>query len=106
MEIESRKCINIRKIIEYPTTDVATKLPQTNAVTGCDTTSFLHGAPKNLKFLKVSSWTRKGQTSKHNWCFMQSFRSSSFKDVEKFIQTVYYSGKEEQSLTETRVRLY
>ena len=26
--------------------------------------------------------------------------------VEKFIQTVYYSGKEEDSLTETRVRLY
>ena len=61
---------------------------------------------RKLKFLKVSSWSRKGQTSKHNWCFMQSFRSSSFKDVEKFIQTVYYSGKEEQSLTETRVRLY
>ena len=26
--------------------------------------------------------------------------------VEKFIQTVCYSGKEEDSLTETRVRLY
>ena len=52
MEIESRKCINIRKIIEYPTTDVATKLPQTNAVTGCDT-SFLHGAPKIKVFKSV-----------------------------------------------------
>ena len=28
------------------------------------------------------------------------------KDVEKFIQTVYYSGKKEGSLTEIRVRLY
>ena len=28
------------------------------------------------------------------------------KDVEKFIQTVYYSRKKEESLTEIRVRLY
>ena len=28
------------------------------------------------------------------------------KDVEKFIQTVYYSGKKEESLTEIRVWLY
>ena len=27
-------------------------------------------------------------------------------DVEKFIQTVSYSGKEGETLTETRVRLY
>ena len=51
-------------------TDVATKLPQIHAVTGCNTTSFLHGVV--------------------------------------IIQTVFYSGKEEDSQTETktRVRLY
>ena len=54
IEIESRICINIRKIIEYPTTDVATKLPQINAVTGCDTTSFLHGVSKIKVFKSVS----------------------------------------------------
>ena len=53
MEIESRKCINISKIIEYPTTDVATKPSQINAVTGCDTTSFLHGVPKIKVFKSV-----------------------------------------------------
>ena len=42
MKIESRKCINISKIVEYLETDVATKLPKIHAVTGCHTTSFLH----------------------------------------------------------------
>ena len=28
------------------------------------------------------------------------------KNVEKFIQSVYYSGKKEESLTEIRLRLY
>ena len=32
--------------------------------------------------------------------------STAVKDVEKFIQTVFYSGKEEESLTEIRLRLY
>ena len=31
---------------------------------------------------------------------------TTVKDVQKFIQIVYYPGKEEESLTETRVRLY
>ena len=51
MKIESRKCINIRKIVECLSTDVATKIPQIHAVTGCDTTSFLHSVAK-IKVLK------------------------------------------------------
>ena len=39
MKIESRKCINIRKIVEYLGIDVATKLPQIHAVTRRDTIS-------------------------------------------------------------------
>ena len=50
-----------------------------------------------LKFLKMSKWKRKTQASKGNWCF-------TLKSL--FIQTVCYSRKEEDSLTETRVRLY
>ena len=50
-----------------------------------------------LKFPKMSKWKRKTQASKGNWCFMLK---------SLFIQTVCYSRKEEDSLTETRVRLY
>ena len=46
MIFESRKCINVRKIVEYLVSDIATKLPQIHAVTGCDTTSFLHTVAK------------------------------------------------------------
>ena len=41
----------IRKIVEYLSNDVATKLPQIHAVTGCDATSFLHSVAK-IKFFK------------------------------------------------------
>ena len=36
MKIESRKYINIRKIVQYLANNVATKLPQVHAVTECD----------------------------------------------------------------------
>ena len=47
-----------------------------------------------LKFPKISKWKRKTQASKGNWCFMLK---------SLFIETVCYSRKEEDSLTETRV---
>ena len=53
MKIESRKNINIRKIVEYLGTNLAANVPQIYAVTGFDTTSFLHvvgkiKVPKNI----------------------------------------------------------
>ena len=51
MEIESNKFINIRKIGEYLGTDVATKLLQVHAATGCDRTFFLRVFVK-IKVLK------------------------------------------------------
>ena len=50
MKIESRKCINIRKIVEYLATEVATKVLQVHVVTACDTT-FLQSVAK-IKVLK------------------------------------------------------
>ena len=38
--------------------------------------------------------------------FHAKFSETVVKDVEKFMQTVCYSGKEEESLTEPRVQLY
>ena len=57
----------------YLGTDVPIKFPQIHAATGRDTTSFLHVVGK----IKVSQWKRKAETSKHNWCFIQSFRQNS-----------------------------
>ena len=51
MKIESRKSINVRKIVEYFGIDNAANLPQIHAVTWFDTTSFLHVVGK-IKVLK------------------------------------------------------
>ena len=66
MKIETNKLMSIRKNVEYLGTNVSIKFPQIHTVTGCDTTSFLHSDVK-----------RKAHTSKHNWCFLQSFRHNS-----------------------------
>ena len=61
------------KIVEYLGTDVATNFPLILVDAGRDTTLFLHVVGKT----EVSQWKRKAETSKHNWCFMQSFRDHS-----------------------------
>ena len=58
MKIERRKNINIRKIEEYFGTNLAANLPQIYAVTGFDTTSFLHVVGK-IKVLKNVSREKK-----------------------------------------------
>ena len=105
MKIESNKFINITKIVEYLGTDVAKKLPQILAVTGCDTTSLLHGAGK-IKVLKKCLNTKEKLRLLNTIGVSCKVSDTAIKDVEKFIQTVCYSGREEESLTETRVRLY
>ena len=61
------------KIVECLGTDVATKISQIHAATGRDKTCILHVFSKT----KVSQWKRKSEASKHNCCFMQSFRHYS-----------------------------
>ena len=45
--------------------------------------------------IKVSQWKRKAETYKVS--------DKTVKCVEKLIQTIYYPGRIEESLTETRV---
>ena len=70
MKIAGRKFINIRKIVENLETDVAANLSQIHAVTGFDTTSFLHVFGKIKVLQKMFQWKSKTQASKRNWCFM------------------------------------
>ena len=76
MNSESSKKIDSRKIV-YLGNDVAKKLYQIHAVTGCDTTSFLHGAEKVKVRKKCLNGKEKLRLLKHNWCFMQNFRNSN-----------------------------
>ena len=96
MKIESRKYISISKTVEYLSELMLQqsflKFMQLQGVTQL----LFYMVLGKSKFLKMSKWQRKTQVSKGNWFF----------HVEKFIQTVCYSGKKEDSLTEIRVRLY
>ena len=87
MKFESNKFINIREIMEYLGSGVATKLTQIHAGTGGDTTSFLRVVWK-IKVLK------KCLTGKEKLRFLNTISVSckvsdtTAKDVEKFIQTL------------------
>ena len=93
MKNQSNKFIDTRKIGEYLRTDVTTKFSQIDAATGRDKTSFLHIAGK----IKVSQQRRKadGVSCKTSDTIVE--------DVEKFIQTVCYPEREEESFTETTI---
>ena len=99
MKIQSNKFINTWKIVEYLGNDVATKFPQIHADPRRDTTSFLHVFGK----IKVSRWKKKLLNTISVLCKVSD---TTVEDVEKFIQTVCYPGREEESFTETRVQLY
>ena len=46
MKIKAERYANIRKILNHFGEDLCLKLPHIHAITGCDTTSFLHGLGK------------------------------------------------------------
>ena len=98
------KCIIIRKTVKYLETDVATKLPQIHTVTGYYTTSSLQVVRK----IKVLKRCRNGKQLRFLNTIVVSCKVSeaAVTDVERFIQTVCCSAKEEMGETETRVRLY
>ena len=105
LKTECNKLINIRKIVEYIGTNIAMKVLRIHAVKGCDTNSLLHGAGKIKLLTKCLNGQEKLMLLNATGISCK-VSDTAVKDVQKFIQTVCYSGKEEKSLTETRVRLY
>ena len=92
MKIESRKSINIRKIVEHLGTDLAANLPQIHVVTGFELLFYM--LLGKLKFLKNVSMASKFRLLKTIGVSRKVFETA-VKDVEKFLQTVNYSGKVE-----------
>ena len=104
MKIESRKCINIRKIVEYLGTDVATTLLQIHAVTRLDTTSLLNFVGK-IKVLK-NFLNRKEKLRLLNTIDASCKVSErSVKDIEKLLKLFATLKKKKKVLTKTSVWL-
>ena len=104
MKFGAGKYANIRKIVDHLGRPIALKLPQIHAITGCDTTSYLHGVGK----IKVQNKIKKKPAvlSLLSSLGIRSGVPERYNDVVKFMQTVCYSGYVGESLVETRVRLY
>ena len=96
MKIESNK------VVECLGSDVAAKLPQTHAIIGCSTTSVLHATGK-IRILKKCLNGNVKPKLLNTICISHKVSDTRVKDVEKFIQNVCYSGKEEESLTKPTV---
>ena len=83
MKIESRKCINISKIVEYLSEltlqQSFLKFMQLQGVTQL----LFYMVLGKLKFLKMSKWKRKTQASKGNRCFMLKSLFKLFATPEK-----------------------
>ena len=84
--------------MEYLGNDVATKFSQIHASAGSDTT------PCYLLLVKLKCLNGKEKLRLLNTIGV-SYKVSdkTVKCVEKLIQTIYYPGRIEESLTETRV---
>ena len=92
--------------------EIATKLPVIHALTGCDTTSSFFGTGKVRlikKLKKESSSLTLLEGFGHNRRLSNDEDNEDdevYSNVKKFVQTMVYNGKEDETLVETRVRLY
>eukprot|EP00794_Sanderia_malayensis_P007110 gene7110-7914_t len=102
MKIDQKKYVNIEKIVTHFGTELATKLPHyIHTVTGCGVTPNPYGVGK-------VSVLRKCIKDKRAISLLDAtlLKWQGKKNAVKFIQTMCYSGKEDESLMETQVRLY
>ena len=110
MKIDTRKFVKVRAIVSHYGKEIFENLPKIHVLTGCDTSSFLHGVgkvkilknlkdnPENIQLLANLGRSVHSQKSEVEEDLIQ--------DVAKFIQCVCYTGKEEESLVETIIRIY
>ena len=105
MKIDHEKYVDISKVSNHLGTEISSYLPQLHSLTGCDTTSFFYGVGK----IKVLNKVKKNKESLNLLQHVgqnEKLSQRGFEDSMKFVQTVMYSGKETESLVETRIRLY
>ena len=105
MKIDANKFASTRSIVGYLGSNISVCLPQILSLTGSDTTSYLLHVNK-IKVLK------RVQENMNSLLYIKKLENSTVleegvkSEFFKFIQCICYDGKETESLTELRVRLY
>ena len=101
MQIENEKFVDINEINRKLPEEVRKVLPAYHSVTGCDTTSYPFGVRKAKPLKKAMKNTKMNLLR----CFGNE-EDDETKSAEKFLQTVMYPGKENESIIQTRSRMY
>ena len=103
MQIDSERFVNINAIEDHFGEKICNLLPAYHSITGCDTTSYpaTVGKVKPLKKL-----IKQGKEY-----LLEEFGSnldseSNLQQASEFFQTVLYSGKNDETITQTRCRMY
>ena len=105
MKIDADKFASIKSIVEYLGSNISVCLPQIHALTGSDTTSYLFNVNKTKVLERV-------QENMNSLLYIKNLENSTVleegvkSEIFKFIQRICYDGKETESLTELRARLY
>ena len=102
---DSEKYAEVRKICEHFGLELCLSLPAFHGLTGCDTTSYFYRSGKVRILKKMISDT--------NRCLMlhplgrdKDLNKIEIESIMRFIQTVIYSGKDDEDYVATRVRIY
>ncbi len=105
MKIDHDKFVDVNKVYTFLGERVSTYLPQLHAITGCDTTSFFYGVGK-VKVLKKLNKDDKSLLFLNEIGKAEHLSQKGIADAIRFVQTILYNGKIDESLVQTRIRLY
>ena len=105
MKIDANKFASIKSIVEYLGSNISVCLPQIHALTGSDTISYLFNVSKT-KVLKPVLENMSSLFCIKNLGNSTVLEEGAKSEIFKFIHRICYVGKETESLTELRVRLY
>ena len=104
-QFEREKFVEIGSICRSLGQRVCSSLPAIHAISGCDTTSYFYQAGK-VKILKKLLMDESKCELIENLGASKTLNEDSLEDVKQFIQMNVYSGKENETYVQTRIRLY
>ena len=91
------------KVCAHSEHEICQSLPGFHSITGCDTTSF------PFRVRKVRPFKEMVNKSKAKLLFKlgeNEVTANDLSDATKFFQTVMYNGEENESIGQTRIRMY
>lgn len=102
MQTDSETFVSIKSIIKHFGTDLCKSLPAYHSITGSDTTSYPANVGKIRPFKKMIKSKKETLLAKIG----DSPDDENIADAMTFFKTVMYSGKDEDTITQTRAKMY